>query len=295
MNKSVSISQKPHRRHPDWLKTSLPGGKNFIRLKNLVREHSLNTVCESASCPNKGTCWNAGTLTVMILGDSCSRACRFCDVPTGHLNPPRPEEPGEVSEMLHKLGIRYAVITSVDRDDLPDGGSSHWARTLRHIRLQAPDMKVEALIPDFRGDVDCIARVCESGPHVLGHNLETVASLQGRVRPKCRYEWSLETLRIAARSFGLVAKSSLMLGLGEKKDEVIRSMQDLVDAGCRILSLGQYLRPSLSHLEVAEYIHPDTFLEYKEIGESLGLDHVEAGPLVRSSYRADRQAKAIGI
>jgi lipoic acid synthetase len=277
------------RRLPDWVKAPLPKGDNYLRLKALVRKHSLNTVCESASCPNIGECWSAGTLTVMILGDTCSRACRFCDVPTGNLQLPGSEEPKEVAGMLSKLDLGYVVITSVDRDDLPDGGASHWAETLRQVKSQCPDMKVEALIPDFRGETASIEKVCGAKPDVLAHNLETVPSLQAKIRPQCRYKWSLDTLDFARREFGLVTKSSLMLGLGEEKHEVIETMRDLVDIGCDFLALGQYLQPTLKHLEVVEYLPPEVFAEYKEIGESLGLSHVEAGPMVRSSYRAEKQ------
>lgn len=289
MPRTVYSPHPRKRRLPDWVKAPLPKGEKFFRLKSLIHKHSLNTVCESASCPNIGECWSAGTLTVMILGDTCSRACRFCDVPTGNLQLPRREEPGEVADMLSKLNLGYAVITSVDRDDLPDGGSSHWAETLRLVKNKCPGMKVEALIPDFRGETECIEKVCRAAPDVLAHNLETVPSLQGKVRPQCRYQWSLDTLNFARREFGLVTKSSLMLGLGEKKAEVIKTMRDLVNIGCDILAIGQYLRPSLRHLEVVEYLHPEVFAEYKEIGESLGLSHVEAGPLVRSSYHAEKQ------
>ncbi|MFQ5451256.1 MAG: lipoyl synthase [Nitrospinaceae bacterium] len=281
------------RRLPDWLKVSLPRGEKYFRLKSLVREYALHTVCESASCPNIGECWDSGTLTLMILGGSCTRACGFCDVPTGRMQAPDPGEPEAAARMLAQLNLRYAVITSVDRDDLPDGGSAHWAKTLLRIREECPDLKVEALIPDFRGDPRLIGKVCESRPDVLAHNVETVASLQSGVRPQCRYQWSLNTLSVAAKKFGLVTKSGLMLGLGEKREEVIQTMKDLVATGCRILSLGQYLRPSPQHLEVVEYIHPDVFAEYQEIGRSLGLDSVEAGPLVRSSYHADMQARAV--
>jgi lipoic acid synthetase len=225
----------------------------------------------------------------MILGGTCSRACRFCDVPTGNLQLPRREEPEEVAEMLSKLDLAYVVITSVDRDDLPDGGASHWAETLRRVKSQCPDMKVEALIPDFKGETENIEKVCRAKPDVLAHNLETVPSLQAKVRPQCRYQWSLDTLDFARREFGLVTKSSLMLGIGEKKHEVIETMRDLVDIGCDFLALGQYLQPTLKHLEVVEYLPPEVFAEYKEIGESLGLSHVEAGPMVRSSYRAEKQ------
>ncbi len=288
--KEITPSPIPVRRLPDWLKASLPSGKNYFRLKDLTRKHGLNTVCESASCPNIGSCWSAGTLTLMILGDTCSRACRFCDIPTGYMRPPRIEEPQEVAEMLARLDLQYVVITSVDRDDLPDGGSDIWAETIQRVKQTCPEIKVEALIPDFKGEISLIDKICQAKPDVLAHNLETVESLQPVVRPQCRYSWSLNTLRIASEK-GPIIKSSLMLGLGEKREEVVESMRHLVEANCQILSLGQYLRPSKRHLEVVEYIHPDIFAEYKAIGESLGLEHVEAGPLVRSSYHADRQAQ----
>ncbi len=284
-----------NRRLPQWLKTPLPGGSDYTRLKSLVNEHGLHTVCESASCPNLGECWNSGTLTIMILGDHCTRACRFCDVPTGHIQPPRLEEPGEVAALLAKIKLRYVVITSVDRDDLPDGGAGLWAETVREVRKTCPELKIETLIPDFRGDETHIATVCEAGPDVLSHNIETVRSLQNIVRPQCSYEWSLNTLKISSEKFGLVTKSGLMMGHGETKAEVIQTMQDLFDAGCRILTIGQYLRPTREHLEVVDYVHPDVFAELKEVGKSTGFDHVESGPLVRSSYLADQQAKFAGI
>ncbi len=282
------------RRLPSWLKVPLPAGENYTRLKTLVREHSLHTVCESARCPNQGECWNAGTLTVMIGGGTCSRACRFCDVPTGRLSPLDPGEPRQVAAMLARLPLRYVVITSVDRDDLPDGGARHWAETIRRVRASCPGTQVEALIPDFRGEARWVQTVCETEPHVLAHNVETVASLQSRVRPQSSYRWSLDTLSHAKKA-GRVTKSSLMLGLGEKKEEVLQTLRDLAAAGVSVVSLGQYLRPSHRHLEVAEFVSPETFAEYGEIGRSLGFDHVEAGPLVRSSYHADRQARAAGV
>jgi lipoyl synthase len=283
------------RRLPEWLKVQLPKSRKFFQLKSLVEKYNLNTVCESASCPNIGTCWDAGTLTFMILGDTCSRACRFCDVATGNMLAPIPDEPRRIAETLSKLDLRYAVITSVDRDDLIDGGAEHWVKTIQFIRTQCPQMKIETLIPDFQGKMDLVEKICMAEPDVLAHNLETVESLQSRLRPQCRYSWSLDTLMTAAAKKNLIVKSSLMLGLGEKEEEVVRSMKDLVSVGCQILSIGQYLRPSPRHLEVVEFIHPDKFSEYKEIGESLGLKHVEAGPLVRSSYLADKQAEAVGL
>ena len=291
----MSTKLNKSRRLPEWLKVKLPKNRKFFKLKSLVQKYNLNTVCESASCPNIGTCWDAGTLTFMILGDTCSRACRFCDVATGNMLAPDTDEPSRIAETLSKLDLRYAVITSVDRDDLIDGGAEHWIKTIQLIRARCPQMKIETLIPDFQGKMDLVEKICTANPDVLAHNLETVESLQSRLRPQCRYSWSLDTLRTAATKTNLIVKSSLMLGLGEREEEVVRSMKDLVGAGCQILSLGQYLRPSPRHLEVVEFIHPDKFSEYKEIGESLGLKHVEAGPLVRSSYLADKQAQAVGL
>ena len=284
-----------HKRLPHWLKTRLPRTPKFFQLKSFLKETGLNTVCESASCPNIGTCWDAGTLTFMILGESCTRACRFCDVPTGHLNWPDPDEPEKVALSLSRLDLKFAVITSVDRDDLPDGGAGHWVKTIGAIRGRCLEIKIEALIPDFQGNRGLIRQVCEARPDVLAHNLETVESLQRQVRPQCRYEWSLRTLQTAAKTGGVIVKTGLMLGLGEKREEVIQAMRDLVEAGCQILSIGQYLRPTPAHMEVIEFIHPNRFVEHKEIGESMGRKHVEAGPLVRSSYLADQQARAGGV
>ena len=293
--KNKLVSPRPRKRLPSWLKTELPAGENFFRLRSLVRMHELHTVCESASCPNIGECWGKGTLTLMILGDHCSRACRFCDVATGQMMPPDVNEPRQVAEMLSKLSLNYVVITSVDRDDLPDGGAGHWAETLRQIRMLCPDLGVEALVPDFKSDRSQIETVCREQPNVFAHNIETVKSQQQRVRPQCRYTWSLETLRLAAQEFGMITKSSMMLGHGETRQEVIETLTDLRKAGCRMLSIGQYLQPSQSHLEVVEYAHPDIFLEYESIGRELGFDHVESGPLVRSSFRADQQARAANV
>ena len=280
----------PRRKLPDWLKTSLPKGASYFRLKALVEKSGLNTVCESASCPNIGDCWSAGTLTLMILGDTCTRSCRFCDVPTGSMKPPRIEEPVEIAEMLSKINLKYIVITSVDRDDLPDGGSDIWAQTIHQVKKKNPSMNVEALIPDFKGEDFLINKICQEKPDVIAHNIETVESLQSIVRPQCRYSWSLNVLENASKK-NMITKSGLMLGLGERKKEVIETMRHLAEINCQVLSIGQYLRPSRRHLEVVEYIEPETFAEYKAIGLSLGIRHVEAGPLVRSSYRADQQTK----
>ena len=289
MNK-IKFSFAHRRKLPDWLKTSLPKGASYFRLKALVEKYGLNTVCESASCPNIGDCWSAGTLTLMILGDTCTRSCRFCDVPTGSMKPPRIEEPTEIAEMLSKINLKYIVITSVDRDDLPDGGSDIWAQTIHQVKKKNPSMNVEALIPDFKGEDFLINKICQEKPDVIAHNIETVESLQSIVRPQCRYSWSLNVLENASKK-NMMTKSGLMLGLGERKKEVIETMRHLAEINCQVLSIGQYLRPSRRHLEVVEYIEPETFSEYKVIGLSLGIKHVEAGPLVRSSYRADQQTK----
>ena len=280
------------RKLPDWLKTSLPKGANYFRLKALVDKHGLNTVCESASCPNVGSCWSSGTLTLMILGETCTRACQFCDVPTGNMKPPRVEEPVEIAELLSKLNLEYVVITSVDRDDLPDGGAGTWAKTILCIKERNPYIKIEALIPDFKGKDFLVNKICQAQPDVIAHNIETVESLHSIVRPQCRYSWSLKVLKNISKN-NIIAKSNLMLGLGEKKSEVVETISHLAEIGCKILSIGQYLRPSRKHLEVVEYIHPETFVEYKTIGLSLGIKYIEAGPLVRSSYRADQQAHSL--
>jgi lipoyl synthase len=227
---------------------------------------------------------------LMILGDTCTRACRFCDVPTGSMKPPRIEEPIEIAKMLSKINPRYIVITSVDRDDLPDGGSGIWAQTVHLVKKSNPFMKVEALIPDFKGEEFFVNKICQAQPDVIAHNIETVESLQSIVRPQCRYAWSLNVLEVASKK-NMITKSSLMLGHGESKKEVIETMRHLAEINCQVLTIGQYLRPSKKHLEVVQYLSPEVFSEYKDIGLSLGIRHVEAGPLVRSSYRADRQSK----
>jgi lipoic acid synthetase len=290
-----SNKSSPEKRHFPWLKTPLPGDGKFFDLRAQIKRHKVNTVCESATCPNIGVCWGGGTMALMILGDRCSRACRFCDVPTGDLLPPDPKEPDNIAKIISLLSLKYVVVTSVDRDDLPDGGAGHWVATIRQIKNKSPSLKLEVLIPDFKGNTSLIGKVCESKPDVIAHNIETVRSLQSKIRPQCRYEWSLDTLSHAHSKYGLTVKSGMMLGLGENKEEVIQAMEDLVKTGCSILSLGQYLQPSTKHIEVVEYIKPEVFSEYKEIGESLGLKHVEAGPLVRSSFQADKQAGAAGV
>ena len=276
-------------RKPDWLRVRPPGGEAYGHLKGLLRTLDLHTVCEEAHCPNVWECWGGGTATIMLMGDRCTRGCRFCAVQSG--NPHGlldADEPRKVAEALADLGLSYVVLTSVDRDDLPDGGAAHFARTVREIKARDPDLLVEALIPDFRGDLEAVRTVVEAGPDVLDHNLETVRRLQATVRdPRAGYEQSLGVLRGAkALRPGLFTKSSLMLGLGEARKEILEAMRDLRANGVDLLTLGQYLRPSEWHLPVQEYVSPEAFDELRTAGEAMGFRYVAAGPLVRSSYRA---------
>jgi lipoic acid synthetase len=284
-----TLEESPAGDRPSWLKVRLSLDKNFFDVRELVSRAGLNTVCQSASCPNIGECWSNRTLTFMILGNICTRSCGFCDVQTGRPGSVDMDEPRRVAESLSTLDLRYAVVTSVDRDDLPDGGAFMWAQTIRAIRKAAPETELEVLVPDFKGDRDCIATVVEAGPHVYAHNVETVERLHRMVRPQAAYERSIETLRYA-RSLGAITKTGIMMGLGETDDEVVQVMKDLVIAGVEILSLGQYMRPSDRHLPVQRWVRPEQFAALRDEGIRLGLAHVEAGPLVRSSYRADKQA-----
>ncbi len=281
----------PRRRLPEWVRVRPASGPDHHDLKARVRELGLHTVCESASCPNIGECWNRRTLTVMILGNVCTRSCGFCDVATGRPGTLDADEPRHVAELLAGLDLAYAVVTSVDRDDLPDGGAAHWAATIRAIRALAPRMGIEVLIPDFHARPEPLDQVIDAAPDVLAHNLETVASLQRTVRPQASYARSLAALEHAAKR-GVLTKSSLMLGLGETLDEVREALRDLRDHGCRILTLGQYLRPSLAHLPVARFWEPAVFDELGQEARAMGFDEVASGPLVRSSYRADELAAA---
>ncbi|HKZ47850.1 MAG TPA: lipoyl synthase [Thermoplasmata archaeon] len=274
---------------PEWLKVRPPGGEAYVRLKGLLRSLDLHTVCEEAHCPNVAECWGGGTATIMLLGDVCTRGCKFCAVTSGN---PRglvdPGEPEKVARALEATGLTYVVLTSVDRDDLPDGGAAHFAATVRAVKARSPEILVEVLVPDFRGDLEAVREVVDAGPEVFGHNVETVERLQGAARdPRAGYRQSLEVLRAAKRMRpAMYTKSSMMLGLGETRDEVLRTMGDLRGAGVDLLALGQYLRPTPWHLPVAEFVPPETFAEYAEAAERLGFLHCAAGPLVRSSYRA---------
>jgi lipoyl synthase len=288
----VSIqSQKPKR--PEWLRAPAPVGENYRELRSLVEDLDLHTVCESAACPNVGECWNRRTATFMILGNVCTRRCGFCAVQKGSPLPVDEDEPRRVAEAVTRLNLRYAVITSVNRDDRKDGGAEPFANTIRAIRERKPDCKIEVLIPDFQGNHEALRIVMDARPDVLNHNTETVPRLYRQVRLGARYERSLELLEHAKiLSPGTPAKSGLMLGLGETKDEVLDVMRDLARHRVDILTLGQYLSPSSKHLPVIRYITPDEFAEYREAGAAMGIAHVESGPLVRSSYHADGAEEA---
>src|SRR5688500_13266792 len=271
------------RRHPDWIRTRMPSGQTYFDVRRMVHELKLNTVCESASCPNIGECWSRRALTIMILGDICTRSCRFCDVATGRPLPPDPDEPRRVGEMLSQLGLNHTVITCVDRDDLPDGGAAHWAETIREVKARCPDMTLEVLTGDFKGKTGDVDTVLEAGPDVYAHNLETVPRLSRQVRVQASYPRSYAVLEHARRR-GAVTKTGLMLGLGEEIDEVRAVLAELAALGVDIVTLGQYLAPSKRHLPIARYVHPDEFAALRDAALALGIRHVEAGPLVRSSY-----------
>ncbi len=273
---------------PDWLKARIPSGEIYYGLKRLIDEHRLHTVCGEARCPNMGECWNSGTATFMILGDICTRSCGFCAVKTGMPTELDADEPRRVADAVKLMNVKYAVITSVNRDELYDGGATIFADTIRKIREASPSCKVEVLIPDFKGDEFALNIVLNAFPDVLNHNIETVPRLYLTVRPQAKYERSLDLLH-RAKKRGFTTKSGLMLGLGENLEEVIEVMRDLRKVDCNILTLGQYLQPTKEHLPVARFVHPDEFKMLKEKGVELGFIHVESGPLVRSSYHAEKQ------
>ncbi|HKM82364.1 MAG TPA: lipoyl synthase [Candidatus Acidoferrum sp.] len=279
---------------PDWLRVKFFGGDRYHNLKRVMRTLDLHTVCESARCPNMGECWEHGTATFMILGDICTRACGFCAVPSGKpAGPPDEDEPLRVAEAVASMGLRYAVVTSVNRDDQPDGGARIFARTIQEIRKRVPGCKVEVLIPDFRGDWNALDAVLAVKPDILNHNTETVPRLYRQVRKGALYERSLELLRRAKQTHpDVTTKTGMMLGLGEQKEEVLETMHDLAAQGTDIFTLGQYLQPTREHLPVIRFVHPGEFAEYKRLGEQMGFKHVESGPLVRSSYHAFDQAES---
>ena len=283
----------PRGTKPPWLRVRAPGSSEYLRLKRLMRTLSLNTVCEEANCPNIGECWNHGTATFMILGDVCTRSCGYCNVVHGAPQVVDKGEPGRVAKAISKLGLRHVVITSVDRDDLADGGASIFAATITAVRTQARECRIEVLIPDFSGRSCDLHTVLDAGPDVLNHNVETVERLYRTARPGGRYRWALQ-LHERARRYrpATPTKSGIMVGLGESIDEVVITLANLRDVGCELLTIGQYLQPSLAHLPVVRYYHPDEFDELRHRAVELGFRHVESGPLVRSSYHAHEQADA---
>jgi len=272
---------------PEWLKVRIPTGETFQMLKGMMRSKELHTVCEEARCPNMAECWSAGTATFMILGDTCTRSCGFCAIKTGRPGTVDLEEPMRVAEAVRSMGVKHAVITSVDRDELKDAGSGIWGATIRAVRGVNPGTTIEVLIPDFRGKLDLLQTVIDARPDVLNHNTETVPSLYRRVRPQAKYHWTLSVLQESKRQ-GLNTKTGIMLGLGEEREELLKTMRDLVEHGVDILTLGQYLQPTKEHLPVERFVHPDEFNELREIGLEMGFRIVESGPLVRSSYHAER-------
>ncbi len=284
--------QKRRRRLPSWMRMEMPYGETYSRVKNIVTSHHLHTICTSGNCPNIGECWNAGTATFMILGDICTRSCRFCNVRTGRPQSPDPGEPVRLARSIRLMGVKHCVITSVDRDDLPDLGASFWAATIRTVRQENPGVTMETLIPDFQGREELLQLIVEAAPEVISHNVETVRRITPLVRNKNIYDRSLAVLRYLS-SQGAVTKSGIMLGLGETRDEVLATMDDLLEAGCSVMTIGQYLQPSPAHYPVKEYVRPEVFEEYREIGLRKGFAFVESGPLVRSSYHADRHVKAL--
>jgi len=275
------------RTKPDWLKIKIPSGETYAEVKKIVKTHQLNTICEDGKCPNMAECWGAGTATFMILGNICTRSCSFCAVATGRPNEYDIDEPKRVAEAIKLMKVKHAVITSVNRDELKDKGAGVWAATIREVKLQNPGVTMETLIPDFKANWDLLEMVVNEKPEVVSHNMETVERLYRIVRPQAKYERSLEQIR-RTKDLGLRTKSGIMLGLGETESEVEKAMDDLINHGCDVLTLGQYLQPTKMHLEVAEFVTPEQFLKYKTIGESKGFSIVESGPMVRSSYHAEK-------
>jgi lipoic acid synthetase len=274
-------------RKPNWLRVKLPVGKEYAKVRSIVDEYKLHTICESGNCPNMGECWGAGTATFMILGNVCTRSCSFCAVATGRPNEYDEDEPRRVAEAIQLMGVKHAVITSVNRDELKDRGAAIWHETVKQVKLLSPTTTIETLIPDVKGTWDALITMISAGQEVVSHNMETVKELYRRVRPQAKYERSLEQIR-RTKEYGKRTKTGIMLGLGETREQVYQAMDDLAANGCDILTLGQYLQPTKLHIEVAEFIHPDLFEHYREEGLKRGIKYVESGPLVRSSYHAER-------
>lgn len=276
-----------YRRKPDWLKIKLPRGFKTSQVVSLLNEKHLHTICSSGMCPNRGECWGAGTATFMICGNICTRNCRFCNVTTGKPLPLDPREITDIVSSVKELGLKHVVITSVDRDDLPDGGAGHWAAMIKTLKTECPGVTIEVLIPDFKGDLSLVDRIIEERPDVISHNLETVRRLTPEVRTYATYDNSLRVIGHIAQS-GIRSKSGIMLGLGETEEEILETMNDLREVGCEVMTIGQYLQPSKNNYPLQDYITPEKFDEYGEIGRSKGFRHVESSPLVRSSYHAEK-------
>jgi len=278
------------REKPDWLKTKIPAGKAYLKVKDIVKKHKLHTICTSGNCPNIDECWGLGTATIMILGDICTRSCRFCAVKTGKPNPVDTEEPQHVAESVRLMNLKHCVLTSVDRDDLEDRGSVIWAETIKKIKELNPNTTIEGLIPDFDGKAELINKVIDAKPEVISHNLETVRRITSLARSRAKYDRSLEVIKQISAS-GIISKSGIMLGLGETREEIFETMDDLIGVGCEIFTMGQYLQPTKKHLAVSEFIHPEIFEEYKIVGLEKGFKFVESSPLVRSSYHAEKHVR----
>lgn len=283
----VSQIEPEKNRKPTWLRVKLPIGEDYRKVRSLVDEYKLHTICQSGNCPNMGECWGAGTATFMILGNVCTRSCSFCAVKTGRPTEYDVDEPNRVAEAIHLMGVKHAVITSVNRDELKDRGAEIWHQTVRQVKVLSPNTTIETLIPDVKANWDALERMISPGQEVVSHNMETVGRLYRLVRPQARYDRSLEQIK-RTKDYGKRTKTGIMLGLGETAEELFMAMDHLVNNGCDVLTLGQYLQPTKNHIPVAEFIHPDTFAFYKEQGLNRGFKYVESGPLVRSSYHAER-------
>jgi len=287
MKEENTVVEKPRRKKPDWLRVKLPVGEEYAKVRKVVSDNKLHTICESGNCPNMGECWGAGTATFMILGNVCTRSCTFCAVATGRPPEYDDQEPERVAKAILKMGVKHAVITSVNRDELKDKGAEIWYQTVVKTKELSPKITIETLIPDVKANWDALYRMIEGGQEVISHNMETVQELYRRVRPQARYERSLEQIKLTFDA-GRRTKSGIMLGLGETDDQVYKAMDDLASVGLHILTLGQYLQPTKMHLEVAEFVHPDKFAHFKEEGLKRGIKYVESSPLVRSSYHAEK-------
>jgi len=284
--RNISVD-KPRRKKPDWLRVKLPVGEEYAKVRKVVSDNKLHTICESGNCPNMGECWGAGTATFMILGNVCTRSCTFCAVATGRPPEYDAQEPERVAKAIHKMGVKHAVITSVNRDELKDKGAEIWYQTVVKTKELSPKITIETLIPDVKANWDALNRMIEGGQEVISHNMETVKELYRQVRPQARYDRSLEQLKLT-REAGRRTKSGIMLGLGESDIQVYKAMDDLAEVGLHILTLGQYLQPTKMHIEVAEFVHPDKFAHFKEEGLKRGIKYIESSPLVRSSYHAEK-------